>query len=89
VAEGPIEEVTDRGASIEWVLTAPPPVEALAAALPGHRFSAKENRLHQRLPDGEDGGGASVRVMQVLVAAGVGVVEVQRGTKLEERFFGV
>jgi ABC-type multidrug transport system ATPase subunit len=94
LSEGPVSEVTRRGQVIDWVLSREAPLDALHAALPGHRFSHRT----EASPDGDllilaevapmdvDADAASLAVMAVLCEAGVAVRAIRRGVSLEERF---
>lgn len=84
--QGTTEEVTGRGALVEWLVVGPPPLDALHAALPGHAFTHDGGMLTQHAPEGADLDAASVTVMRALVDAGVALREVRRGVGLERRF---
>lgn len=84
--EGPLAEVTRQSSVVHWEIGAgPPPLAALRAALPGHRFEARGLVIVQEAPEGEVDG-ASVVVMRTLAELGVPLRGAWRGVGLEERF---
>lgn len=86
VRQGTLQEVTGRGQVVRWGLGAAAPLEALEAALPGHRFELDGDTLLQHVPPEGDPDTASVVVMRVLSEARVPVRSVARGVALEQRF---
>ncbi|MCB9668654.1 MAG: ABC transporter ATP-binding protein [Alphaproteobacteria bacterium] len=84
--QGPIGAVTGQQELVQWWLAGPPPLDALAAALPDHSFTFADGVLAQRAPSGADLDAASLVLMGALVSAGVAVRAVRRGKGLEHQF---
>jgi len=87
VRQGPLSEVTGRGAVVEWMLgPGEVPLDALRAALPGSVLTLADGVLTEQAPPGADLDASSVAVARVLSGAGVAIREVRRGVSLERQF---
>jgi ABC-2 type transport system ATP-binding protein len=84
--QGTTEEVTGRGAIVEWVVVGDAPLAALHEENPGHGFVQTDGVLVQTAPEQSDLDASSVRVMRALAAADVPIREMRRGVGLERRF---
>jgi len=86
--EGALATVTHRAQRVEWILgPGPAPLADLEAALPGHTFELRGPRLLQWAPPDADLDGSSVRVMEILASHRVPLVQMRRGTSLEETVY--
>lgn len=84
--QGTLSHVTGQSELVRWVLSGPPPLEALSARVPAHTFSVEQGVLLQRTAPGSDIDAACLAVMEVLVGASIAVREVSRGIPLERTF---
>ncbi|MEO0600092.1 MAG: ABC transporter ATP-binding protein [Myxococcota bacterium] len=86
IRQGTVESVSGQQERVRWRLGGVAPLDALQAALPGHRFEADGDTLLQHAPPEADLDQASLVVMATLAGAGVPLRGLSRGMGLERRF---
>lgn len=86
VRQGPLHEVTGRGLTAFWRLSAAAPLEQLRAAMPNTDWRSEGEYLVQEAPSVGDLDAGSLAAMRVLSDAGIAVQEMRRGASLERTF---
>jgi len=86
VQHGPMDQITQRGAQITISLSDPPPMDTLALAMPEVSFQCIDNMLTAIAPATVTGAELTRGILPVLLESKVDVLEIRRGTSLEEAF---
>jgi len=83
---GSVAEVTGATEKTEWELTHTAPLTQLKEAFPTHEFVCEETTLSHSMPTGANMDDVSVKIVEILASAGIGVRSMRRGVGLEQQF---
>lgn len=86
IRQGPMSAITGRGTLIRIHTAGPVPLARIAAALPGLTIEHASDELIIQAPGAVDAGAINARVLPVLLAEQVAILEVHQGTSLEAAF---
>lgn len=86
IRQGPMSAVTGRSTLLRVNTAGPVPLAQISAALPGLSIEHASDELIIRAADTTDAGALNARVLPVLLAAQVTILEVHQGTSLEAAF---
>ncbi len=86
IRQGPMSAVTGRGTLIRIHTAGPVPLARISAALPDLTIDHDSDELIIQAPGAVDAGALNARVLPVLLAEQVAILEVHQGTSLEAAF---
>ena len=87
VRQDTLDKITRRGHRITYRLSGPPPpLPRLTAALQGVTWETTADGLTATIPEPLTIEGVNAAALRVLLDAGIGVLEIQRGSDLESEF---